>query len=128
MSLTHNITWSWQSGTTSFEHTEAVSAGLERNLDESIPDSSTDLAVTFALDQSAMKSFYLVSDQVVTIKTNNSSTPDDTLVLVASTPVVWTANCQMTNPITVDVAQLYVTNASGTAATLKIRALEDPTP
>lgn len=98
------------------------------SIDEAIPDSSTDLLITFALDQSAMTLIYILSDQVLTLETNNSSAPTDTLVLVAGEPYIWHTGSLFTNLITADITVLYATNASGSTANLKIRVLTDPTP
>lgn len=129
MAVTHKITWQYSSGGEIITKTEDVSAGQEINIDESIADSSTDLEVTYNLDVSALKSFYMVSDYAITVETNSGSTPTDTFTLVANQPIVWTANSGLTNPVTGDITtNIFVTNSSGNAATLKIRALQDPTP
>jgi len=128
MTITHSITWTWTQSGDSESNTENVSAGLEKNLDEAVADSETDLEITYEIDQSAMQSFYMVSDQDVTVETNDGAAPDDTFSLQANIPLVWTANSNLTNPVTTDITALFVTNASGSTANLKIRALVDPTP
>lgn len=106
-----------------------LTGGSESNLSESIPDSSTDLQVTFELDVSQVKALFIMSDQNITIETNNGTTPDDTLNLVANEPVVWYTGSLLTNPIGTDITtDIFVTNSSGSTATLTIYALTDPTP
>ena len=49
MSVTHSLNLGVQIGSVTISNTVAKTAGLEINVDESIPDSSTDLAVAFAI-------------------------------------------------------------------------------
>jgi len=93
-----------------------------------IPDSSTDKLVVCALDVSQIKAIYILSDQDVTLETNDGTTPDDTIALKAGVPYIWYTNKYDALLLTVDVTALYLTNASGSAATFKLRALQDATP
>ena len=105
-----------------------------KDIDESIADSETDLLVEFTLDISACQAFIMVSDQDLTVKTNSDSAPQETLTLVADEPVVFIRNAAddpmqgFAEPVLGDITALYVTNASGSAARLRIKALEDITP
>lgn len=93
-----------------------------------VPAPSTNLAVALSIDVSELKYLYIVADQVLTLKTNSTGTPANTIVLVAGLPLIWVHNYYYSNPLAAaDVTILYVTNASGTAATLQLIALEDPT-
>ncbi len=129
MAITHRMTTSFSRGGTSYVDTIDVSASGEAAISEAVPANTTNLHLTLALDQSALKSFYAVSDEAVTIKTNSSSAPDDTLTLVAGVPMWWPGSPAGSCPITADVsAGIYVTNATANAATLTIFALQDATP
>ena len=134
MSLTHIITETiryddGEGSTVSKSRTDSQTAGESKELSEPVPDSSTDLAIAFTLDISQMKTFYIWSDVAMTVETNSGSAPDDTFTLVANVAQYWSAGTGETNPITADVtANVYATNASGSAGTLHIRALQDPTP
>lgn len=130
MSYTHTLTSTWENaeGRILTRSNPYVGGSQGPGLDESIPDEASDLLVNFALDFSSLQSFYLVSDQVLTIKTNDSGAPDDTFVLVANEPLVWHAGSLHDNPVTVDITKLYVSNASGSAAALKWEILTNPTP
>ena len=110
------------------DKTQAPSAGAGSSVSESIPDSSTDLNVGFNLDFSACKFFYINSDQDITVETNNGTTPDDTLTLLANVPYIWHVNSNHTFLIGTDITALFVTNASGSAALLTIEEIHDPTP
>ena len=128
MSISHTLTRKWVSDGAEIIKDEIVSAGSELNVDESIADGETDLLVNWTCDYSALKALYIVSDQDLTIETNDGTTPDDTITLSANVPLLWTSTGYLANPFSADVTALYVTNASGSAAALKIRSLQDPTP
>jgi len=106
----------------------SLSGGRLQSLSESIADSETDKLVNFAVDVSQITALLIKSDQALTIETNDGSSPDDTLVLVADVPYVWHTNSYDTCKFTTDITKLYVTNASGAAAQLEIECLSDPTP
>lgn len=129
MSFNHLMTLQIEGGGTTIRKVVTLTGGSSVAISESIADGQTDKQVTFELDQSAMQSIYIVSDQAVTIETNSGSTPTDTLTLAANIPVIWFTGSGLTNPITADITtDIYVTNASGSAANLQIVALTDPTP
>ena len=86
------------------------------------------MEVAFTLDYSACKFFSIVSDVAMTIETNNGTTPDDTLVLVADEPYIWAEGMLGTFLIGTDITSLFVTTGSVGVGTLTIEALEDPTP
>ena len=128
MSFTHAIHEKVTVGGTSISKTTTLTGGAKVSLEETIADSTTDGAVVFALDVSACKSFYMVSDQDITIETNDGSSPDDTINLIAGIPYVWHEDKYESFLLTSDVETLYVTNSSGAEAKLQIEALTDPTP
>jgi len=86
---------------------------------------SADVEVDLDVDVSAAKGAVLFATADVTIKTNSSSEPDDTINLSANRDLSWITgqgNC----PFTVDVTKLYVTCANG--GTLKVWVYSDSTP
>ena len=126
---THRLTRTWQdAGNESVTQQETITADGETNLDVAVPDSSTDLQANLAVDISELQSFYMSSDRDLTVKTNSSGTPDDTIALKANKPLIWTPNCGFSNPFSADLTALFLTNASGTDATLQVRLLQDVTP
>ena len=114
-----DLTYAWNVTKTS---------GEELNISESITDSSNDLELTGTLDVSAMVALLMYSDQDVTIETNDGTTPADTITLTAGQPLIWHSSSGFTNPLGTDVTSFFVTNASGSAANLVIKGLQDPTP
>jgi hypothetical protein len=106
----------------------SVTAGQLISIEEAIPDSSTDLLVALSVDVSQIRGVYIESDQALLLETNDGSSPDDTLTLVAGIPYVWyTSKYDALFCIGDDITALYVTNASGETANLKIKLLIDPT-
>ena len=113
----------------------SISSGNNRSIDESIPDSSTDLLINETVDKTALQSFIMVCDQQITVETNNAGTPQETFILKANDPLVWRKGGNQregddypVNPFTADVTAFYVTNLSGSAAQFKMEILQDPTP
>lgn len=98
------------------------------SIEETVADSSTDAEIVFSLDVSAVKAFMIVSDRNVMVQTNDGSSPDDTLNLIAGEPYVWHVTSLDTFLLTVDVTSIFVTNASGGIATIVIEAIFDVTP
>lgn len=94
----------------------------------SIPTATTDQQVNIAFTVAALKALLIYSDYAVTIETNDGTTPDDTLSIAAGIPFLWLSGSGITCPITATVTKFYITNASGSTATVKIRALVDGTP
>ena len=129
MSITHKSTISLEQGGVILSQSVEMTGTGEVNVDESIPNDSTDLEITFLIDQSEMVSLYIESDQNITIETNSGGAPTDTLTLVANEPILWTTNSVHDNPLTADItADIFITNSSGSTANLKWRALQDATP
>ena len=119
MPFTHNYGLSWnQSGANPLTPaTVAATGNAELNLDITLPASGcTNLAVDVAFPFAGINALLLSSDRAVTIKTNNSGAPDNTLAVPANTFQAWFPNGIFANPFTTDVTQYYLTAGSGAAA------------
>lgn len=125
--MTHTLTLAF--GTTG-DVMKAVplTVQAEQNIDVSIPSTTTDLHAIFNLLIAQMTDLFIVSDKDVTIQTNDGTSPDDTITLLADKPFCWYLGCGIANPITADITDLYITNAGGAAALVKIRSGYDATP
>lgn len=95
---------------------------------ETIANSTTDGLIVVNLDVSAVKMFWIQSDQNITLETNSGSAPDDTLNLIAGEPYVWDSTMLDTFKLTADVTGFYFTNSSGATATIYCGAVWDATP
>ena len=70
----------------------------------------------------------LSSDKYLTLETNSSSSPQETIALKEGNPLLWVKDAGLDLPFAGDVTKIFATNASGADAELKIRALFDATP
>lgn len=90
-----------------------------------IPDGTTNQLILIAIDVSLLKFLVIKSDKNITIKTNSSGSPDDTLVIYANNPYVWADGDYNGCLVTTDVASMYITNATADDANVQIIALVD---
>ncbi len=90
-----------------------------------IPDGTTNQLVLIAIDVSLLKFLAIKSDKAITIKTNSSGSPDDTLSILAGVPYIWGDGGYDTCLLTTDVASMYITNATADDANVQIIALVD---
>ena len=125
-----NVSVSGQLGG-SYSTSSIITAGLRKSLFEEIPALSI-TEVVFDLDVSQTKMIAIRSDKGLVIYTNNQTTPDNTITLVADESFLWPVG----NPalkdtagavISTDINSLYVENPTTDIATLRMDALVDPT-
>lgn len=126
MAYSHVYTVKFSAASAEKQNTYSASANCE--LSETVADSTTNLLMNIAIDVSAVTSFYMCSDKALTVKTNSSGSPDNTIVLKANVPYIWNSDSYDTFKLTADVTKIYVTNASGASAALEIHCLQDSTP
>lgn len=128
MAFTAKVTEIIDIGGTVESEVNSFTDSAELRIDEAIADAQTDVLIAMVLDVSAVKAFYMVCDQNVTAEFNNSTTGTPAISLLAGIPYVWHASAYDAFLLTVDVTQLFISNASGATANLKVRALYDSTP
>lgn len=130
---THNVTLTFEAGESAkLSKTVSASQDSETNLDVTVPAETDDHQVAVEIDVSALESLFLLSDQDVTLETNDGSTPDDTFALKANEPVYWHKDSPLPNPFAsgTDVTSFFLSNQNGAGVTadVKARILQDPTP
>ncbi len=129
MANTHILTQSIYTGGRTVVQQNSYSGGSQVNVaDEAIADQESDKLVAFAVDVSQIKCLFMLSDEDLTVETNDGAAPDDTIALKADEPYIWHSDSLDTCLLTQDVEKLYVTNASGAVATLNIECVYDSTP
>jgi hypothetical protein len=79
-----------------------------------------------------MVSLFIVATGALTLKTNSSGSPANTITLVKDEPFLWrtgdgTLRDTAGSAITTDITGLYITNPGAAAVDLKLFALVDPT-
>jgi hypothetical protein len=80
-------------------------------------------AITLTFPVASIKCLIVSSDQDVTLYTNSSTTPIDTLAVKAAFGLFWTKDTATVCPFTADVTHFYVTNAGATDAKFHFRVL-----
>lgn len=119
-SVASAISFTATGGASSISGVTADATGtVGTQVDISIADGVTNQALALAIDISEVESIFLYTDGTLTVKTNSSSVPDQTLTFSANKPLAWVRGMPNTLPITVDVTTLYLTNASGAAVALR---------
>lgn len=115
-------------GRGSISAANAYSGTLGISIEETVANGQTAYEIDVAIDVSAVQAFSICSDRAVTVKTNSSGSPANTLNLHAGVPYEWSTNSYDTFKLTTDVAKLFVANSSGAAATLQLEAVVDGSP
>lgn len=128
MPFTSLVTWSVFASGVSVQASREYSGGQQIAINETIVSGATNQLVSLALDVSQIQSLIVVSSRNITLKSNNATTPTNTINLVANVPYIWNTDSYDTNKLTADVTSLFVTNSSGSDALLRISAVLDPTP
>lgn len=94
----------------------------EFNISESYAAGATNELLTFTLTVANLQSIAMYADQNMTLKTNSTSSPGNTINLKAGSPLLWSkSNGYFANPLTTNVTALYVSCTE--ASRLKIRGL-----
>jgi hypothetical protein len=109
---------------------QAISAGANCSISETIAAAASNLEVAFVLDASQVSALVLIATADMTVETNDGTTPDNTFTLKANVPYVWTSADGGTLRDTagvsvVDITALFVTSTAG--GVLSVEALFDPT-
>jgi hypothetical protein len=90
-----------ETGTTSLDIAQNLAAG------------STNVLVAIAWTVANTQALFLLSSSNMTIKTNSSSSPGNTINLVAGVPLIWDASAgYFGNPFTTNVTAFYCSCAS----------------
>ena len=96
--------------------------------DEAIAPSTTNQLVAASVDVSRIRSCMVYCDKAITLKTNSSSSPADTITLTAGQLRQWNTGHAEANFFTTDITAIYITTgAIGSTANLKVRFLIDNT-
>ena len=111
-----------------------VSGDAELVFDDMIPAGAVNRHIVMGLDVSELKGYVIVAEglatgKTMTVKTNSTSSPVDTLTLTPASPgVSWYAGAAYANPLSADVTAFYVSNDDTTARRFRVYACADITP
>lgn len=108
-----------------------ITGGAEHNVKEDIPANQTNLAMAFALVRAKCKKLVMwATGGQITVKTNSSGSPADTIVLAdveeTGKPFAWWEGCDEALDLAADITSLFLTTGAD-AAVLHIVCLVDPT-
>lgn len=108
-----------------FDYTNSIATGDGAILEQvAIPASTTqEVDLTFAFAK--LQAFYLTSDKAVTLKTNSSGSPDETIALVANVPQFYPGGANLFGH---DVTKIFVVNGVGAVANVEMYFALDTTP
>lgn len=123
--MTHTLNLSLLTNGGSVSQAISVTADAEVTLVDHAVTIGTDVLVNVAFPYALIKSVILLSTVNLTIETNSSSSPADTIILTAGIPNIFVTGYG-TNPFSADVTKIYRTSAA--VGVLNVRVLYDPTP
>lgn len=107
---------------------QTMSTEAQKKVVQEVAAGATDVQIGFDVPIAQLKAFAISSDKALTVKTNSSSVPQETFNLLANAGQGEVDFGNGLNIISGNLTDLFVTNAGGTAAVLKVIALFDPTP
>jgi hypothetical protein len=123
MSVTHTRKLAVTGDYTKTESAVGVSGSQEIVISKLVAASQTNLFIPLVCTKANMLSVWITVDQSMTLKTNSSGSPADTLSLVSTDPYSWEASGGIANPFSADISPgIYVTTG-GTATNFKLRIL-----
>lgn len=128
MSFSHVLTISLSGGAVNLTGKQTVTADSKQSYDIPLTASQINAEVDADFDFANLVSVFIISDQNLTIKTNSSSAPDDTITVTANVPFVWNTAQAADNPFTANVTKFFLTNGAAVAARAQIEILCDSTP
>lgn len=100
---------------------ETVLADTQTVYKETVPTGSTDYELDVPITVANIQVSALHSTQNVTLKTNSSSSPVQTIPLIKNAALVWSVNePAAAKTLTTDVTKFFITNASGFDAVVTI--------
>jgi hypothetical protein len=117
-------------------------AGAKQSISETINGSTTNQLVNFNFIPSSGKvlAFSTDANYNVTVKTNNTATPDNTFIITSTSPLLYNAitgsNGSISwgdydsngNSLNANIDRLFVTNTGTADIAFNVDALYDPTP
>ncbi len=122
--FTHTIGNTYRTDAGTISSTSAIYTGdAEIDLDAVVALSTTNKEFDIQFVKTDVISLIMQSDKAVTVKTNSSGSPSDTISLAANMPLVWHTDSPTSMPLAGNVTKIFVTNAGSTNAAIKIRVL-----
>lgn len=128
MAIEQGLKFRWNEGGAYHSKRVSDTASSAISILENVPDGTTDQEVSISLDIDQIKILYIAADQNLTLETNSGSSPDDTINLLAGVPLAWHVNSYFSNPFSVDIASIFLSNSAGADAEFVLEALQEASP
>lgn len=103
--------------------TSSYVGDAEVGLDDTVAATTTNKEFDLAVTKANILSMVLTCDKAVTVKTNSSSTPQETITLAAGQAIVWASDHTESAPFSSNITKFFVTNAGSAAARFRFFAL-----
>lgn len=128
------LTMTWQQGSEQITIGETYTADtIGPGGDYPIPAGQVNLEIDVVIDKDLYSGsgtglgtvlLFMVADGALTIKTNSSGAPADTIVTVANKPIILrSGGAWPTTSFSADVTKIFVSNATGGVLNLRLRQL-----
>jgi archaellin len=131
--ITHTYTlgWAGSNGGTPVSSLVPITGNIEINVNETVAHGSTNQQVHIAFVVAKLQSIRIAVTPVsgstavaLTLKTNSTGSPQETITISATQPFEWIAGSGIPVPFGGDISTMYFTNADGAIDdTLDIKAL-----
>jgi hypothetical protein len=96
--------------------------------DYPIAAAAVNAEIDVAFSKTAFQLILISSDQAVTIKTNSTGAPGDTIALPANKSILIRNGAVLGGNFAVDVTKLFISNGTTSTANVKVRVVTDTTP
>lgn len=127
--FTHKVgqTYSTAAGTIS-SVVSSYTNSVEIGLDDTVPASTTNKEFDVPVTVANIKAMCMTCDKAVTVKTNSSTTPQETISLTAGQSLIWAIDHTETIPFAGNLTKFFVTNAGSADARFRFFTVLDQTP
>jgi len=127
MAFNMDITQQGKIGTSEISAVNSYSGSMEVQINEDIAVGN-DRAVSCSLDISQVQALMILADGALTLETNSSSAPTNTIAIQAGKPYLWRLADYVACLITSDVTSIFLSNAGSVSVNFKLAAILDATP
>ena len=123
MALSQQVTITLNAGDIQDNQVVTVTTDSETKESLVVPISTTNQAAAIGFTLSKVALVYISANTDVTLKTNSTGSPQDTILVKAGKPLVWYVGSGLTNPFAGNVTGFYFSNASATVAATVIASI-----
>lgn len=123
MSVSNAQSFGHTGGSVALSDSVVQSGEIAGEANIAVAANATNQQEAVAFSHTNLRQIYIKSDVTLTLKTNSTSSPDNTITITAGVPFVWNYQSGITNPFSAAVATCYFTNATAGAANLYLRWL-----